>query len=328
LGAGACNLLVYFLSGNYIAMLIIWSINAILQFGIWPAIFKIITSQLCTEHRSKAIFYISFSSILGLVLSYACAAIISDWRVNFLLSAIVLFACTAIFGIVYHMISDYMTDDVVAQSTTNEKPKQKKEAILMVIRSGVPLLLIVYVIHGFLNLGLKTLSPVMMIENYPEISPSLANALNIILILAGPVGLFFSRLSVFKKMSEPYVMALMFGIAVPALLVITFVGQVHLAVIIAVLAILMVATGLMSVFFSYVSKAFEKFGYGATIAGLFNCMAAVGIVLANYVFTKIADKFGWGVTTKLWLVIAIASLILCLIVIPIWGRFKRAMKTE
>ena len=61
LGAGACNLLVYFLSGNYIAMLIIWSINAILQFGIWPAIFKIITSPLLFGVSPIFASYIPFS---------------------------------------------------------------------------------------------------------------------------------------------------------------------------------------------------------------------------------------------------------------------------
>ena len=101
LGAGVCNLLVYFFSENYTAMLIIWSLNAIIQFGIWPAVFKIITSQIKDSHRTRCVFYISFSSTLGLVLSYVCAAIITDWKVNFLLSAIILFLCVIVVFFVY-----------------------------------------------------------------------------------------------------------------------------------------------------------------------------------------------------------------------------------
>ena len=123
-------------------------------------------------------------------------------------------------------------------------------------------------------------------------------------------------------MTEPMVMTCMLGICVPLLWIVTFVGELPIAVIIVALTVLMVATGLMSVYFSYVAKAFEKYGYGATIAGLFNCMAAIGIVLANFVFAKIADFFGWGVTTKGWLITAIAALILCAITLPIWSRFK------
>jgi sugar phosphate permease len=328
LGGGLCNLLVYFFSDNYVAMLVIWSVNAILQFGIWPSIFKIITSQLCRKYRTRAVFYMSFSSTLGLIFSYACAAVITDWRFNFLLSAIVLFACVAIFGIAYRIIARSMTADEVADAPVMEKKKREKGILLMILRSGVPMLLIVYAIHGFLNLGLKSLSPVMLIEAYPSLSPAVANALNIILILAGPVGLMLSRLPVFRRLSEPMVMSLMLGVVVPLLLVVTFVGQVHLAVILVSLTVMMVATGLMSVYFSYVSKTFEKYGCGATLAGLFNCMASVGIVLANFVFARIADDFGWGVTTKAWLLTAIGALILCAIAVPIWNRFKKSAEED
>ena len=72
-------------------------------------------------------------------------------------------------------------------------------------------------------------------------------------------------------------------------------------------------------------KAFEKFGLGGTLAGLFNCMSAFGLVLANYVFAKLADEYGWGFTTKSWLIIGIISLILTAITIPIWNNFKKKM---
>ena len=323
LGAGVCNLLVYFLSDNYVAMLIIWSINAILQFGIWPALFKMNTSQLCAEHRSRAVFYMSFSSMFGLVMSYVSAALISDWRFNFMFSAIILFASVAVFGVVYPLLTRHMTEDVVIHAPKKETRKKQKGMASMILCSGVPMMLVVYMIHGLLNLGLKSLSPVMLIENYSELSPALANVLNVILILAGPLGLFLSRLPVFRRMSEPTVMALMFGACVPLLLTVTLVGDVPLFVIIAALTALMTATGLMSVHFSYVSKAFEKYGYGATLAGLFNCMASLGIVLANFVFARLADSFGWGITTRVWLIIAIVSLALCVITVPIWKKFKK-----
>ena len=328
LGAGVCNLLVYLFSGNYIAMLIIWSINAILQFGIWPAVFKIVTSQLCEGHRSKAVFYMSFSSVVGLIFSYVTAALITDWRLNFLFSAVILIVLVAVFGVVYLRLSRYMTEEVITVPDGQRKKKKQSGAFRMLLCSGVPLLLIVYTVHSLLNLGLKSLSPVLLLENYPGISPSVANVLNIALILASPLGLLLSRLPVFKKMTEPMVMTCMLGICVPLLWIVTFVGELPIAVIIVALTVLMVATGLMSVYFSYVAKAFEKYGYGATIAGLFNCMAAIGIVLANFVFAKIADSFGWGVTTKGWLITAIAALILCAITLPIWSRFKEKTKEE
>ena len=326
-GAGVCNLLVYFFSENYIAMLIIWSLNAIIQFGIWPAIFKIITSQLKESQRTKAVFYISFSSTLGLILSYICAAIITDWKINFLLSAIILFLSVAAFAVCYRKLErDMIAEESFAEAeVSDEKAKKEKGTLSLIIKSGVPILLIVYAIQGLLNLGLKSLAPTMLMENYDALSPSLANALNIILVLSSSVGLFFSRIPFFKKFSETAAVTIMFAAIVPLLVVVTFIGDVNIAFIIAALSLLMVSVSSMTVFFSYISKAFEKFGHGATIAGLFNCMSAIGIVLANYVFSVLAERFGWGFTTKSWLVIAIVSLALTAITIPIWKRFKKKM---
>ena len=324
-GAAVCNLLVYFFSENYVAMLVIWSLNAAIQFGIWPAIFKILTSQLCVVHRARAVFYISFSSTVGLILSYALAAIITDWRVNFLLSAIVLFLVFAVFAVIYGGLSKHMSEDPVPVRSVISEKKSQKGAFGMILRSGIPLLLIVYVIHGLLSLGVKALAPVMLMESYPQLSAGTANALNIILIVAGPVGLILSRLPVFRRFSETTVMAIMLAAIVPMMIVVTAVGVVDLWLVIAALTLLSVAASLMGIYFSYVSKAFEAYGYSATLAGLFNCMAALGIVLANYVFASVADNFGWGVTTNAWLVLAIAALVLTALTIPIWKNFKKKM---
>ena len=46
IGSGVANLLIYFFYENYIATLIIWSLNAVIQFGVWPAVFKIMSTML------------------------------------------------------------------------------------------------------------------------------------------------------------------------------------------------------------------------------------------------------------------------------------------
>ena len=332
LGAGICNLLVYFFSENYIAMLIIWSLNAVIQFGIWPAVFKIITSQLKEVHRVKGVFYISFTATAGLVLSYICAAIITDWKINFLLSAIILFACVAALMLVYPRLEKAMVPDVIPEEISDQPKKEKSEkqkgVLWLVIKSGALILLVVYAIQGLLNLGLKALAPVMLMENYESVSPAFANTLNIILVLSSSVGLFFSRIPFFKKFSDVSSIAIMFAVTIPMLVIVTFIGEVSIAIIVAVLALLLISVSSMTIFFSYITKAFEKFGLGGTLAGLFNCMSAVGLVLANYVFAKLAEEFGWGFTTKSWLIIAIVSFALTALTIPIWRNFKKKMNID
>ena len=117
-GAGICNLLVFF-AESYIAIMIIWSINAIVQFGVWPSIFKILTTELSPEKRSFGVCYISLSSTFGLLISYVSAIFITDWKTNFIMSAIILFAVVLIFIPCYLSISKSMV--VADAKATNSR---------------------------------------------------------------------------------------------------------------------------------------------------------------------------------------------------------------
>ena len=322
-GGGICNALIYAFSDNYIAMIIIWSLNAVVQFGIWPSVFKIVVSQLAPEHRFHGVFFINFTPSAGMVMSYATAAFITDWEFNFLLSTIILFSLVPIFFFCYRYVEKSMTvalkDPHGSDLKISGAPREEK-VFHKILISGVPLLLLVYVVQGILNIGIKALVPVMLMENY-DISPSLANGLNIILVLSGPVGLMLGALPIFKRFSYPTVIAFLFAISIPAVFVITFIGDLPVAVIIAALLVVSTFMSTTSIFFSQSSRVFEKFGCGGTLSGLYNCMSALGLVLANYGFTSIAENFGWGITTNVWLVVIISAFIIALITIPIWKRF-------
>lgn len=323
IGAAASNLAIYF-TENYIAMIVIWSFNAIVQFGVWPGIFKIISTELKAEHRMKGIFYISMASTLGLILSYLCAAFISYWKYNFLMSAIVLFVLALIFILTYSRLSRSMVEDEHAESLaaiSSPKTEHKMGALGVMLRAGIPLLLVVNLIHSALNLGIKALAPVMLMESYEAVSPALANVLNIILIIAGPVGLLASHNPAFRRISSPTAMAVLLAVAIPLMTVTVFIGQISIVFIIIALTLLMVCTGAMSIFFSYMSRAFERYGCAGTVAGTFNCMASLGIVLANYVFARLAEVQGWQFTIICWLAVTVLALVLCLASIPTWKKF-------
>lgn len=319
LGAGVSNLLIYFVD-SYVGMIIIWSANAIIQFGIWPAIFKIVTTKLIDRHRPNGIFYISLASTIGLIFSYISAAFISYWKHNFLFSAIVLFVVTVVFAIVYKYIEVGMVE---VDHPTSDMPatKRKSGKFGIILAAGIPLLMLVNMIHSMLNLGIKALAPTMLMESYSGITPAVANILNIALILAGPIGLFLSATPIFRKMKPTTALAVFLGAILPLLVVVMFIGTIPLAVIMVALALVMVAAGAMSIFFSYISRAFQKFDCVATLSGLFNCMASLGIVLANYVFASLADAYGWEFTTRCWVIITAAALVLALAAIPLWSRF-------
>lgn len=321
LGAAVCNLLIYFVD-SYIGMLIIWSINAILQFGIWPSIFKIVTTQLLDRHRPQGIFYISMDGALGLVFSYICAAFITYWKDNFLFSAIILFITAILFVIIYARLEkDMVEENVMAEAEPKEEAKSSTGGAGLIIAAGIPLLMIVNMIHSMLNLGIKALAPTMLMESYAGLTPALANILNILLVLAGPVGLFLSVAPVFRNLKPTTSLAIFLAAILPMLLIVMFIGKIPLLAVMLALVMIMVFAGAMSIFFSYISRAFQSYGLVGTLSGLFNCMASLGVVLANYVFASLADNHGWEFTTRCWVIITAAALILALITLPVWKRF-------
>jgi len=323
IGAALANLGVY-LTDNYIVMIVIWGLNAAAQFGIWPAIFRIVTTQLAPSHRSHSVFYITLASTVGLVISYVCAAFIDYWKYNFLFSAIVLFIVTVVFFFVYRGIEKSMVPDEPVEKVdgaSENKPRINK--LKIIVTSGIPLLLIVQMILSLLNLGAKALVPVMLMESYEAVSPATANFLNIILILAGPVGSLLSMLPIFKKINATACLAIFAAAIIPTLVVVMNVGDIPLVFVVMALTLMMVFAGAASIFINYISKEFAKYDCVATVSGMVNCMASLGIVLANYVFAKLADIYGWGFTTSCWVVIACVALLLTLIAVPIWRRFTK-----
>lgn len=329
-GAGISNLLVYFFSTNYIAMTIIWSFNAAIQFGIWPAIFRITATELSVDHRNRGVFFLSFSSTTGLLLSYILAAIITRWEYNFLVSAIVLFLIAVVFFLVYNHVRKDMTviePSVISRESTEDTKKQYSTLRIILI-SGLPLIFIIYTVQNVINLGLKALAPVMFMESYANVSPALANIFNTLLIVSAPLGMFVSRARVLHRLNLLQKISIFFAAALPFLTILTFVGKINLFSLIISLVLLMIIMGALVVFFSFVSKAFEKFGCVATVSGLMNCMASLGIVIANYVFAKLADNFGWGFTTKCILIISVVTLVLSIITIPVWKHFTSKMNIK
>ena len=62
---------------------------------------------------------------------------------------------------------------------------------------------------------------------------------------------------------------------------------------------------------------------GATVAAFVNGGAALGIVVANMLFTAIADSCGWFFTIKVWIFIMAAAILLCIAFLAVWTRFLK-----
>ena len=85
-GAAISNLVIYF-NQSYAVIMTAWIFNAIAQFGLWPGVFKILSTQLAPSLRRTAVFWMLFATSLGLGLSMLTASFVGNWKYNFLISA-------------------------------------------------------------------------------------------------------------------------------------------------------------------------------------------------------------------------------------------------
>ena len=67
---------------------------------------------------------------------------------------------------------------------------------------------------------------------------------------------------------------------------------------------------------------------GGTVAAFVNGGAAFGIVVANMLFTALADSMGWTATIEIWIFLMLFSIVLSVVFLFIWTKFLKRYKNE
>ena len=327
-GSAVANLVIFF-DQTYYVLLVVWTLNAVVQSALWPAIFKIISSELAHEHRIRGVYYITFASTFGLCFAFISASLMPHWKFNFLYSAISLFVMAVIMAIVYPLAARKMVPDDGLPAKDIHKSDNQPEHLdtsskTMFKKAGLYILLPVVVIRGLLGLGIKNMAPTLLMESYPSVSDALGNWLNIIIILAGLVGMFFVKRLYPKRINdETKGLRLLFIIILPILAFTLLVGKVPVLLMVIALAAVVMLTEGSGLLTQYYTVRFAKYGKNGEVAGYINAAAAIGIVIQSYGVALIADHWGWTAVQATLLILTAISVVLVMIVIPKWRKFTR-----
>lgn len=326
IGGGIANLIV-FINQNYYVVLITWIFNAIVQFGIWPSVFKIISSQIVSQDRKNSAYYMSFSSTAGMLLAYLVAALLPKWQLNFAVSSAALLILALALHIVTKRIGNYMVPDSELEKSTenNGSTAEKVSTFKLFLESGFFILIVASLIRTVVGNSIKTLSATMLMETYDGISPSLGNLLNMFIIGIGVVGTVLVKTILYPKYikSAPNGIAIMFIISIIALVFTIFVGKVDIAVIVVFLCLASGCLTAVILFMSYCNLRFAKFGKSGTAAGVMNSATSFGVVINSYGVAKFAEVYDWPTVNVMFVVLTGLSILLMFIMIPFWRRFKR-----
>ena len=323
-GAAISNIIIFF-NQNYYVMLAAWIFNGIVQFALWPGVFKIVSSQLVRSDRNMMTFYISFAVSVGLLLSYIVGALITDWRLNFVISAVALLVFAILLELYCRHLNPYMKWD---RPEKKEEGKPKADLHMSTVKlfgiSGFFAVVVVAFLRAIIDQASKTLAPVILMENYENVSPNVGNFLNLLIIMFGILGIIFVKIVLYPKRTRNELkgfMVLML-LALPFSAILSLVGKVNMILIILSFGISNALFTGGNLFLTYYTNCFVKYGKSATAAGVINGAAAVGIVVSGYGFLRIAEIWGWQAVAALWIGIIVVAIILVLTNLQIYKKFK------
>ena len=328
LGAAGCNLVIFF-NQSYPVMLSMWALNGVLQFGVWPAIFKLASTMKAPGMRRHALFIVTLGSPLGVLANYLVAAGIGEnWRLNFLVSAVGLAVVAVLFEAVMFILRPHTAEREFLPETVAEIdiPAYGTRFSALLWSSGLVFILALAFIRTGFDYAAKSLTPTMISQSYDEVTPVLATLLNVVVLIMSVAGtvLAYVLYPRFVK-NEATVLLAMFALALPPVAVTLFVGRVGYMMILLSCALIAMMMGAATLFTtSYIAARFNRYGHGGAVAGLINCFSSLGIVAAFTLFPAVSQsRFGWRGVAVVWAALMALAFLLCLVIRPLWSRFIR-----
>jgi len=328
IGSAISNIII-FLTQNFWVMLISWVFNAIIQFPLWPSVFKIMSSQLVRSDRRMMIFYMSFATSFGLLFAYLTAAFITNWKYNFLLSASLLFILATVLHFYYNRIEPSMLKDKEIPLTPQKAASRGSFAstFKLFAASGFIFLVVLTMFRCSLEQGIKALAPTILMESYENVSPTLGNLMGTIIIIMGILGTVLIRALYPKVIRNEYAgYLLLLCLSLPMIVILKYIGSIHLAFAVASMCIATLFLSATHLLASHCSLYFTKYGKNGTAAGVINSSGSFGIVIYSYGFSKIAEIYNWNVVMDLMIVFALVCITLNVIACIFWNRFKKNEK--
>ena len=324
-GSAVANAVI-FLYPTFTVMLVAWVFNAVAQFALWPAVFKILTTQTVARDRALILTSCNFCFPAGLFLSFLMAALLPAWQISFALSSLVCLALAA--GLL--LLCRYLTPRIAADEppvSDGGSPEAQKSAPALwriLLLGGLPLLLPATVIRGMFYQAVQTLSPTILMESY-ETSPTFGNLINLFIIALGMLGTVLAGKFLFPRLVKNEVTghAILFALCIPCSLLLVFVGKIPLVLTLLALCIIVMAVNAITLLLNFYTARFAAIGKSGFIAGTVNGMVSLGIVLEGLCFLPLADGFGWSAVSCLWVVLALTAALLCALAVPAARRFAR-----
>ena len=207
----------------------------------------------------------------------------------------------------------------------NNKKNKDVKFLRTFFSSGLFFGCIVILLKTMLDNGTKNWVPTMIMESY-SMAPTISGVITALIFICNISGiLLVVRLS--DKIKNEYSkMLVYFSVALPALVLMQFTGIIPVWLIVISL---MISTTMMYAINNTIvllADGYSKIGYTGTASSILNAAASFGVVIASFGYGYLSEHFGWGAVTGLWLALAVLAIILNLISIKPWDKFKKTFE--
>lgn len=319
------NILMFFFCRTYIALIILWGLNGLVQSLVWSPILRIAGDYFDKNDREKFGTDISTTVTLGTLASYGVGLLTMTflpWNYVFLTCGI----CTLLASVFWI----YETGKLRLYKNTVQikinKPDSHlsvKQFIKLFVMSGSIILLIPIAIHGTLKDSVTQWMPTFFTDKF-SMGTNISILLTMILPVINVSGAYIAR-AINKKLQNVMKTAFVFfGITILFLVLLRLIGtnsSLFALVCLAVVTTCMHAINVM--FITMVPLSFSKYGCVSTIGGILNSSAYIGCGLLNIAAGKILNdsSSSWNKLFVFWLLICAVSIILTAVCSVIWNKF-------
>ena len=324
---GALSNTVIFFNQNYYVMLFSWIFNAIIQFALWPSVFKIISSQLVRSDRKNMIFLISIGTSGGLILTYIVSACLSNvhWKYNFAVSAVSLVICAIIMKIFCIKLDSILKKDkepTVAEH--KNEPHTSVKLTKLFLMSGFFAVLPAVLLRTMIEAGTKNFAPTMLNMTY-GIGTAPANLLGTVVVVGGLLGIVLAKFVLFPKIikSEIAGCLILTVISIPFAAVVNFIGGAPIWSVVLSLTMINLLLTATHLFIQYYNMYFTKYGKNGTAAGIINAAASAGMAFQFWIFGPVAEDLGWPAVAVIWIVMMAVTALCLAIALRSANRFKK-----
>ncbi len=325
LGSACVNVLFSF-SPAFPLLLVLWTLNGVLQSMIWTPVVRSMATRFRKEVRDQAVFFISLSIVFGYLIAWALSGFLTSllsWRTGSLICGLTTAAITVPSVLILRKGEEPAAK---IQKDAAEWPVKPASIPHLLFHTNLLFILFCcfgsgYVRDGILNWTAKLLMDTQGID--------LSSAVGILLIL--PVinflGILLGRFVYGKCAGKVFLSAsiMLFCSTVLCVLLVPVSGRSAVFCIVLLVLVSALATGLNPMLTSLMPMTFRSLGRVAFAAGMIDAVIYLGSAFSGFFAGYLADASGWKAVFISW---AVLSLVDMLLMLAAGGRARRGLAHE